>query len=79
MLAMAAEQQREKGRSQEGGEPTGRHRVVDDEAPGGIGEGSAADDYVYPLSTVLTTEKKNSNGVGPTYFCSGALSSVQFR
>jgi hypothetical protein len=45
MLAMAAEQQREKGRSQEGGEPTGRHRVVDDEALGGIGEGSAADDH----------------------------------
>jgi hypothetical protein len=44
MLAMAAEQQREKGRSQEGGEPTGRHMVVDDEAPGGIGVGSAADD-----------------------------------
>jgi hypothetical protein len=44
MLAMAAEQQREKGRSQEGGEPTGRHRVVDEEAPRGIGEGSAAGD-----------------------------------
>jgi hypothetical protein len=44
MLAMAAEQQREKGRSQEGGEPTGRHRVVVDEAPGGIGEGSAVAD-----------------------------------
>jgi hypothetical protein len=35
---------------------------------------------VYPLSTVLTTEK-NSNGVGPTYFCSGSMisSSVEFR
>jgi hypothetical protein len=44
MLAMAAEQQREKGRSHEGGEPTGRHMIIDDEAPGGIGEGSAAAD-----------------------------------